>query len=234
MSVTIIDYLILIFILSYGLLGYKRGVFKQTIIFVGTILVFVISYKFKNVIGDFLVLNLPFFDFKNILNGAVSLNIILYQAIGFLLVSVVLTIIFKILVAITGVFEKILRFTIILGIPSKILGLIVGLIEGYIISFIILFVLYQPMFNINKLNESKYASTILNKSPILSNIAEDSLETVEEIYELYDIKDANTLNLEIIDIVLEKDVTSVEIIEKLLEKDKLRINNIDTVLNKYK
>lgn len=234
MSVTIIDYLILIFILSYGLLGYKRGVFKQTIIFVGTILVFVISYKFKNVIGDFLVLNLPFFDFKNILNGAVSLNIILYQAIGFLLVSVVLTIIFKILVAITGVFEKILRFTIILGIPSKILGLIVGLIEGYIISFIILFVLYQPMFNINKLNESKYASTILNKSPILSNIAEDSLETVEEIYELYDIKDANTLNLEIIDIVLEKDVTSVEIVEKLLEKDKLRINNIDTVLNKYK
>lgn len=234
MSVTIIDYLILIFILSYGLLGYKRGVFKQTIIFVGTILVFVISYKFKNVIGDFLVLNLPFFDFENILNGAVSLNIILYQAIGFLLVSVVLTIIFKILVAITGVFEKILRFTIILGIPSKILGLIVGLIEGYIISFIILFVLYQPMFNINKLNESKYASTILNKSPILSNIAEDSLETVEEIYELYDIKDANTLNLEIIDIVLEKDVTSVEIVEKLLEKDKLRINNIDTVLNKYK
>ena len=124
-----IDIIILIFILSYGLLGYKRGVFKQSIIIIGTILVILISYRFKNVIGDFLALNLPFFKFTNILGGAVSLNIIFYQAVGFLLVSVILTVIFKIVVAITGVFEKILRFTIILGIPSKLLGLVVGLMK---------------------------------------------------------------------------------------------------------
>jgi len=230
----IIDLIILIFIISYGLLGFKRGVFKQTIIFIGTILVFIISYKFKNIIGDFLVLNFPFFNFDNLFNGANTLNIILYQALGFLFVSVILTIIFKIIVAITGIFEKILRFTIILGIPSKILGLIVGLIEGYIIAFAILFILYQPIFNLNTLNNSKYASIILNKSPILSKVAEDSLETVEEIYKLTDIEDSNKLNIEIVDIMLEKDVVDVNVIEKLLNKNKLQINDIDTVLDKYR
>lgn len=234
MDLNIIDIIILVFVLFYGLLGFKRGVFKQTIIFVGTILVILISYKFKNVIGDFLALNLPFLKFDNILNGAESLNIIFYQAIGFLLVSVVLTVIFKVVVAITGIFEKILRFTIILGIPSKILGLIVGLIEGYIITFAVLFVLYQPIFNLNMLNDSKYASTILNKSPILSKMAKNTLDTVEEIFELTDLNDADTLNLEVIDIILEKKVASIELVDKLVEKDKLNIPNIDTVLDKYR
>lgn len=234
MESSFINIVILIFILFYGLLGFKRGVFKQTIIFIGTILVIVVSYKFKNIIGDFLALNLPFFEFKNILNGAVSLNIIFYQALGFLLVSVVLTIIFKILVAITGIFEKILRFTIILGIPSKILGLIVGLIEGYVITFAILFVLYQPIFNLKILNNSDLANNILNKSPILSNMAKDTLDTVEEIYSLIDISDSNTLNLKVIDIVLEKEVADINLIDKLVEKDKLKIKNIDSVLNKYR
>lgn len=229
-----IDLIILIFIFFYGMLGYKRGVFKQTIIFIGTILVFIISYKFKNIIGDFLVLNLPFFDFKNFLNGASALNIILYQAIGFILVSIILTIVFKIVVAITGIFEKILRFTIILGIPSKILGLIVGLIEGYVIAYIILFIVSQPFFNFNFMNESKYASTILNKSPILSKITKDGVDTIEEIYKLTDITDSNTLNLEIIDITLDKEVTDVKVIDKLIEKKKLNITNIDSVLDKYR
>lgn len=229
-----IDIIILIFILFYGVLGYKRGVFKQSIIIIGTILVILISYRFKNVIGDFLAVNLPFFKFNNILNGAISINIIFYQAVGFLLVSVILTVIFKIIVAITGVFEKILRFTIILGIPSKLLGLVVGLIEGYIIAFAVLFVLYQPIFNLKLLNDSKYASTILNKSPVLSNMAEDTLDTVNEIYELTAINDSNTLNLRIIDIILDKEVASTELIDKLVAKDKLNINNLDSILDKYR
>lgn len=234
MDSNFIDIIILIFILAYGLLGFKRGFFKQSIIFIGTILVILISYKFKNVIGDFLALNLPFFKFENILNGAVSLNIIFYQAIGFLLVSVVLTVIFKIIVAITGIFEKILRFTIVLGFPSKILGLLVGLIEGYILTFAVLFVLYQPIFNLKILNESKYASVILNKSPFLSKMAKNTLDTVEEIYNLTDINDANTLNLKVVDIILDKEVATVELVDKLVDKGKLNISNIDSVIDKYR
>ena len=233
-NMNFINIIILIFVLSYGLLGYKRGVFKQSVIIIGTILVILISYRFKNIIGDFLALNLPFFKFTNILNGAVAFNIIFYQALGFLLVSVVLTIIFKVIVAITGIFEKILRFTSILGIPSKLLGFIVGLLEGYVLAFAVLFVLYQPIFNLDILNKSDLATTILNKSPVLSNMAKDTLDTVNEIYDLTGITDSNTLNLLVVDIVLDKEVANVELIDKLVEKDKLNIDNIDSVLNKYR
>lgn len=229
----IIDAIIIVMLLLWTSVGFKRGVFKETILVVGMILVLVVSYKFKNMIGDFLVLNLPFFNFA-FYGGASTLNIILYQTLAFLLVASVLLIIFRILVAITGIFEKILRFTIILGIPSKLLGAVVGFIEGYVIIFCVLFAINQPVFNIDKLNESKYAPTILNKSPVLSKMAKNSLDTVTEIYELTNIQDSNTLNLEILDIILEKNVTSVSVVRQLVEKDKLQIQNIDSVLNKYK
>lgn len=229
----IIDAIIIVMLLLWTSVGFKRGVFKETILVVGMILVLVVSYKFKNMIGDFLVLNLPFFNF-DFYGGASTLNIILYQTLAFLLVASVLLIIFRILVAITGIFEKILRFTIILGIPSKLLGAVVGFIEGYVIIFFVLFAINQPVFNIDKLNESKYAPTILNKSPVLSKMAKNSLDTVTEIYELTNIQDSNTLNLEILDIILEKNVTSVSVVRQLVEKDKLQIQNIDSVLNKYK
>lgn len=229
----IIDAIIIVMLLLWTSVGFKRGVFKETILVVGMILVLVVSYKFKNMIGDFLVLNLPFFNF-DFYGGASTLNIILYQTLAFLLVASVLLIIFRVLVAITGIFEKILRFTIILGIPSKLLGAVVGFIEGYVIIFFVLFAINQPVFNIDKLNESKYAPTILNKSPVLSKMAKNSLDTVTEIYELTNIQDSNTLNLEILDIILEKNVTSVSVVRQLVEKDKLQIQNIDSVLNKYK
>ena len=56
----LLDVSIVFIILLTGALGFKRGVFKEIVVFVGIILVFVLAYKFKNVLGDFLVLNLPF------------------------------------------------------------------------------------------------------------------------------------------------------------------------------
>ena len=65
-------------------------------------------------------------------------------------------------------------------------------------------------------------------------MAEDTLDTVNEIYDLTGVSDSNTLNLRVIDIVLDKEVASIELIDKLVEKDKLKINNLDSVLDKYR
>ena len=65
-------------------------------------------------------------------------------------------------------------------------------------------------------------------------MAKDTLDTVNEIYDLTGVNDANTLNLRVIDIVLDKEVASIDLIDKLVEKDKLKINNLDSVLNKYR
>ena len=227
------DIIILIIILMFGILGFKRGVFKELVSFVGIILVFVLSYQLKNYIGDFFVLHFPFMDFPNFLRGATALNIIVYQSIAFVLVVLILYAIYQFILSITGIFEKILRFTIILGIPSKILGFFVGLIKGYIIAYIMIFFLTQPALSISFTKDSEYAKPILNKTPILNTIAKDTLEISKEISNLSDVKDANEMNLKIVDLILKHDITDVSVIEELVTRGKLKVENINNVLIKY-
>ena len=144
----IADAVIIGLMIFFGISGLKNGFFKQTVLTIGTILVFVLSYYFKDYLANFFSYNLPFFDFPGTFQGLEVVNIILYQMLAFLILVVLLKI--------TGVFEKILKFTIILGIPSKILGFILGLVEGYVVIFVALFFLSQPAVNIPLLNESKY------------------------------------------------------------------------------
>ena len=180
----IYDIIILAFLIICALIGFKNGFFKSLISFVGFILVVVLAYEFKNIVGDFFVLNLPFIEFKNILGGASTLNIIMYQAIAFLIMLIIFGLIYKIIVTITGIFEKVLKLTIILGIPSKLLGLVVGFLEGLVILYLVLFFLAQPFVNINIYDNSNYAQIILEKTPILSGYAEKSLEVYNEISSL--------------------------------------------------
>lgn len=228
-----LDIVIIIIILFSGVIGFKRGFFKEIILFIGIIMIFILSYKLKNYIGDFLVLNFPFFKFSNFANGATALNIILYQSIAFILIAVMLYSVYQFIVAITGIFEKILKFTIILGLPSKFLGFFVGLIKGVIITYILLFFINQPALNLQFAKESEYANVILTKTPLLNKVASDSLVVIDEIYELTEIEDVNEMNLKIIDLILKNDVTSSKIVQKLVEKGKLKVENIDTILNKY-
>lgn len=225
------DILIILIILFSGVLGFKRGVFKELISFLGIIIVFILAYKLKNYIGDFLILNFPFVNFSN---GITALNIVFYQSIAFVIVAIVLYIIYEFILAITGVFEKILRFTIILGIPSKFLGFFIGLIKGVVIAYILVFFVNQPALNLTVAQDSKYSDIILTKTPVLTQITSDTVEIIDEITNLKDLSNANDINLRIVDLVLEKEVTSVNVIEELVERGKLNIKNIDNILSKYK
>lgn len=233
----IIDIFIILIILSFGATGLKNGFFKQTVLTIGTILVFVLSYKFKDYIANFLSYHLPFFNFAGPFEGLTTINIILYQMVSFILVFLLLTSVLVVLLKVTGVFEKILKFTIVLGIPSKILGFIVGLIEGYVVVFIALFFLSQPAVNIDIINDSKLKPVILNSSPVLSNVVKNTNETVKELYVL--VKDyavtenKDSFNKNSIDIMLKNKVITVEYVEELIERDKLDIS-INSVLDKYR
>lgn len=234
----IIDIAIIFIILSFASLGAKRGVIKQLVTTVGFIVVVVLSFYLKNPIAEFLSLNLPFFKFGGSLAGASSLNIILYQLISFIIVVIILETVLKALIKVSGFIEKILKFTIILGIPSKILGFIVGIIEGFIITFILLFFLSQPAFNIDVVEESKYTKPILNSTPVLSNIASGMVDTIYDVEKLildYTDKkiDDNTLNLKSIDKMLEHKVINKSYVRKLIDNKKIKVVGIDAVLNKY-
>lgn len=229
----IVDIIIIIFILLMGVIGSKRGFFKEVVFCVGTILLFVLAFKFKDILGNIFLLNLPMFDFPNIFQGVVTLNILVYQLLAFVITLVILLIIFEVILSITGLLEKLLKITIILGIPSKILGFIMGLVEGYVIAFVILFFLTQPAFSFRHFMDSKYANKILTSSPVLTNVTNDTVEIVQDIYKLKDESNKNTLNNKILDMMLDKKIVSYDVVKKLHDDKKFNFEGIDTVLNKY-
>lgn len=237
MDVNIVDALIILFIALMGVIGFKRGVVKQTVSTVGVIIILILAFQLKNPLAEFLSLHLPFFDFFGAFEGVTALNIILYQLISFLVIFALLEIVLKVLISITGVIEKIFKYTIILGIPSKLLGLLVGLIEGFVFTFIVLFFLKQPAFNIKEFESSTLTSKILESTPVLSGFASDLVETFNDIYLLgkeYSISDPNTLNRETVDVMLKHGVISTDYVVKLIDADKIEIDGIDSVLNKYR
>ena len=220
----LLDFIIIMFIFIIGSIGIKNGFFKQTVLTVGTVLVIVLAYVTKDFLANWFSYNLPFFNFFGPIEGLTSINIIMYQMLAVLL-------------KITKVFEKILNFTIILGIPSKILGFIVGAIEGYILAFVILFFICQPAFNFSFVKDSKFAPVILNSSPGLSSLVSKTVDTIDEMYNLVDDynnhKDANRFNKDSIDLMLKNEVITKEYVNNLIDKGKISIIGIDEVLNKY-
>lgn len=231
---SIVDIFILAVLVSFAIIGFRRGVISSLVAFVGFILVVCLSYLFKDILGNFLVLNLPFIDFSIVAGGSVVLNIVMYQMIAFIILLIIFGIIYKILLAITGFVEKILKITIILGIPSKILGLVVGLLEGYIIVYLLLFFAVQPYVSIGILDSSKYASTILNQTPILSDFSEKTLVIINEVHDTIKNKDDDDFDLKLTDLILKEKVASPELIQELVDSQKIKVDGIEKVINKYK
>ena len=105
----------------------------------------------------------------------------------------------------TGIFEKLLKFTIVLGMPSAIFGAIIGAIKNYVIVFFVLYILSMPNFvDVGFVKNSKFREPILVNTPLLSNIAGSALEALDEFKGLADkytdSTDTNAYNLETLDV----------------------------------
>ncbi len=232
----IIDVIVFLFIALWGVNGLKRGFIKQGVMTIGTVIVFILAFTLKNPIAEFLSLNLPFLTFGGMLLGGTAINILFYQLISFIIIVCLLEIVLKALVKASGIIEMILKFTIILGIPSKILGFILGIIEGVIVAHIALFFITQPIFNLSVEN-APLTKTVM-KVPGLSGITHSMMETFTDIYELMDkykdSNDSNGYNLEAIEVMLKHKVISVDYVEKLIKKGKVNVVGIDNLLNQYR
>lgn len=222
----IVDVVIIMGLLLGGVTGAKNGFFKQGVVLIGTILCFILAWVFKNPIANFLSFTLPFFNFAGPFEGLTSLNIVMYQLIAFLFLLSLFSAILAIIIKATGAFEKILNFTIILGIPSKILGFIVGVIEAYIIIFAVLFFVNQPAVNLEIVKESTFAPKIVNSSPGLSNIVGNMNDAVNDIYDItkdYNVnQNTNSFNKKVINSLLEHKVIDRDYLDKLVSKGKIK------------
>ena len=236
----IFDIGIILFIIMSMIVCAKKGLIKSAVSLVGIILVFIIALTFKEQLGNFLCKYLPFFNFSGNLEGLVSINILIYQLLAFIIIIAILLSIYALIMSISGLLQKIVNATIILKLPSAIAGSIIGLIEGYILTFIILLLLVLPCKNFDLFNDSKLVNTILYKTPIISEKSSNITNSISDIYTIADKVvnkriDTNTANLEIIDAMIKYDVTNVHTIKQLVVLDKLKsVKGVDKVIKKYK
>ena len=144
----IFDIIICLLLILGFIIGFKNGVVRQGISLAGIIIIFVIAYFLKGFIGNFLCINLPFFNYFGPLKGLTTINIIVYQLIAFLLVFTVLLFIYIVIVKISKVLEKVVDATIIFWLPSKLLGGFLCFIEVYVIIYaaILLLILFIPPY----------------------------------------------------------------------------------------
>ena len=170
----------------------------------------------------------PFFNF----DGYSVWNVFLYESIAFLIVFILLFSILGIIINISGIVEKILNSTIVLGIISKILGAIAGILEMLVFLFIGLFVISRFNFASDLIMESKVSKVILDRTPIISNIAGPTYNAFNEVYELQkkysDKKDKDAFNISALQSLVSHRVLSAEQAQELVKNGKIKIKNSDS------
>lgn len=223
------DIIIIIAILIGAVAGFKAGVIKKTADFVGTFVIVILAFYLKNSLSVIMYESLPFINFGGLIKGIESINILIYEALAFLIVFLALLFILKVVLALTGLVEMILKATVILSIPSKILGIVVGAIEMYVYVFLILVILNLPVFNIPYVRESAIGNYMLDNTPILSGISEEMVDIYGNVYAIIDNKENKTneqINEEVLKFLIEKEVITKESARKLVEQNKVHINDM--------
>ena len=215
-----------------AVVGFKRGIFKSAVMFIGAIVVIVLAYSLKNPVANLLYSFMPFFNFAGDFEGLTTLNLIIYEAIAFVIVYLLLMVLLRILIKVTGAFEKLLNFTIILGIPSKLLGALFGLVETFLFIFVALFLLNQIPATNSIVTSSSSASHILTASPILSNITKSYYEAFEEVISIKDqnMNDKEEYNRRCLEILIKYDIVDKNSVKELIANGKLNVSNAEEIL----
>ena len=227
----IFDIVIILILLMFFITGWKRGVIKEAVSLIGIVLVFVIAFSLKGVLGNLLCRTLPFIPFKGSIEGITALNILFYQVIAFIILFCLLLVFYEILLKISKWLQKIVNMTIILLLPSKLLGGLLSFIKGYIIIFAILILLMVPFSNNSLIKESTLMNFILYKTPVLSQSTSSITSSVDEIYKLgKDVvkkkiskKEANEKTIKIL---LKYKIVDKRLIEDLIRQNKIEIKKI--------
>ena len=235
----ILDIVIVLILIMSAIIGFKRGAIKEIVSLVGIIIVFIVAFAFKGVLGNVLCKWLPFFNFAGNLEGVTVLNILLYQLIAFLIIYSLLFSIYMIVIKISGVVQKLVHMTVILWLPSKIIGAVVAFITGYVMVFVVLLALLIPLKDTDMFKESKFANYVVYDTPILAGSAENISRSINEVYTLgEDLSKGdiskNEANLETMDILLKYKIVSPKTAKELVALDKLDgISGLDSVIQKY-
>ena len=214
----ILDIIIVLFLIAAAITGFKRGVFKETVGFVGTILVILIAFLLKGVVGVWLCKILPFLSY----DGVNALNILLYQVVAFILIAIVLFTVLGVVLNVTGVLQKAADMSVVLSLPTKLGGAVVGLLEGFVILFVILYIIAVPMKDKGIFVDSKLNNKILTSTPVLSNAMGKAGDMLFKVYKI-NVKERtnNAINMELLNMYLKYDIVSKQDLQEIINTGKL-------------
>lgn len=223
-----VDILLLVFLMLGTYVGLKKGLIKSAVSFIGLVAIVIISYVLKTPIANFLIDNLPFFQFSGTIAGLTSLNILIYNLLSFIVVFILLYCILNIIITLTGFIDTLLKFTVIWIIPSKIGGAILGFLESWIFIFLAVFVLAQFSFTNAYIKDSTISNIILNNTPVVGTVLGNASKAAQDIYEEIDknTKDTSSLNLTILQIEINYGLITKEKAQELMNIGKLGIDNV--------
>jgi len=224
----IIDIIIVLMLVMFTIGGLKKGIIKSGISLIGLVIVYLISFSFKGVIGDVLCRYLPFFNLEGNYNGLTSINILIYQLIGFFIIFSLLLTIYYMILKLANIVDLAANATIILIIPLKILGAIFGFIGGYIVLFICIVVLMVPLHDVEFFTSSKLVNHIAYKSPLLTKYVSPVIDVIEESCELGENIGNNKItkkeaNEKILDIMIENKIVDKKLVDELIDSGKLKM-----------
>lgn len=232
MNLNIIDIVIVLFLLAGALLGFKKGAIQSIASLVGVIAIIVLAYLLKNPVSELMYTYLPFFKLGGIFEGITVINILIYEAIAFFIVLSILAGVLGIILKVTGVISKIVDYSVILTLPSKLIGLAVGFVESYIFMFIVLFLLSQFAITNDFLKDSKLTELILTKTPYTDGFKK-SYKAFDEIGEIGKSLDDSKKDYESLDTLLKYDIITTDGAIKLIEKDKINIKGAKKLIESY-
>lgn len=225
----IVDVVIILIILLCTALGFKKGVIKSLVQLIGTIAVLILAYTFKDLLANFLMKVLPFFNYVGF-EGITAINILVYEMLSFVVIFVLLYCVLNIIISISGIVETILKMTVILAIPSKILGAIVGLIEGVIMAFIVTFIMLHLGPVKSYVMDSEVGIIVLERTPFMGTVMAKTTLALEDIAKLVDEMEENddkkVVNAQVLQVLIHYQIITNEDATKLIEDGKLDLPNV--------
>ena len=231
--VSIVVDIILVAVLVLGVIaGLKRGLIKSLVSLIGLVSIVIISYTLRAPLANLLIDHLPFLPFGGSVIGVVALSILIYNALAFVVIFVVLYCLLSIIIKVSGFIDTLLKLTVIWIIPSKIGGAILGFLETWVYLFLVLFVMAQFSVTNTLIHESRVSKIILNNTPIVGTYLRGAKNAALEIYdsvrefEKDDSKTQGDLNLRVLQIEVNYGLVSKAKANELIETGKLELDGV--------
>ena len=227
-----VDFGLIIIITISALVGYKSGVIKTFARMASLVIAAIIAYSFKDMLANFLIDFMPFFNFEGMFKGITGINILFYHGASFIVLFIIIYSLLSIVIMLAGFIDRLLKMTIILYLPDKILGGLLGAVYGVIISFILIFSMSMLPNTQKYVIDSSYGYIILNRTPIIRTVLAKTTVVTSEIKDIMNDKEGNSeeeiksVQLSVLDTFIKYGYITKEAAAKLIEENKIDLPGV--------